>query len=152
MTQLVENNGKLGAINPIIFFTQTNDLKLLLFTGEWNCFLFKYVLFQKKIKSREPNTSSLNFQYWVPKHVRNINHVHYFALGVSMLKLERDTEDQHSFLSKQLSPWQIPNFYKTYSQNFAQFNERLKNQKQRQVPTTSWKGASNPETEVSHPV
>lgn len=75
MCHLVENN-KIEARSSIIYFTQTNDLKCFLFIGGWNCFSFKHVLFQKKKKSRQPNTSSLNLQYNVPKHVRNIYHVH----------------------------------------------------------------------------
>lgn len=49
---------------------------LYLFIGGWNCSHLNMFFSKEKKKSRQPNTSSLNFQYNVPKHVRNIYHVH----------------------------------------------------------------------------
>lgn len=75
MGHLVENNGTLRP-KALVSFTQTNDLKTSFsLEGGTVSHLNMFFSKRKKKKASQPNTSSLNFQYNVPKHIRNIYHV-----------------------------------------------------------------------------
>lgn len=78
--------------------------------------------------------TSLNFQYNVPKHVRNIYHIQ-LASVVSMLNLEY-TEDHMAFCQDNKKVHLHSRFFKELlHKTFPNSMKDLKKQKQRQVPT-----------------